>query len=236
MTDYDIYTGRFQGVQDIELRAQASGAVISIEFSEGSIVQAGDVLFILDDRRARAEVSRLTGLLDEAAATRDLAAIELQRTEKLAARQAGAQSDVDQRRAEFAAAQAVVEATQAELDAAQIELDDTVVRAPFSGRIGAAAVDEGELVDGGNVQGTVLDSLVSVDPIEIEFDASESDYLAYIRLALAGLARSLRRDPAEIRLRVSCTVGQRCDGANRNRCRFFLYDGCHCTRINQNRA
>lgn len=203
VTDYDIYTGRFQGVQDIELRAQTSGTVISIEFAEGSIVQAGDVLFVLDDRRARAEVTRLTARWNEVSATRDLAAIELQRAEELAARQAGAQSDVDQRQAEFAAAQAIVDATQAELDAAQIELDDTVVRAPFSGRIGVAEVDEGELVDGGSGQGTVLASLVSVDPIEIEFDASESDYLAYIRLDLAGLARSSRGEPAEIRLRVA---------------------------------
>ncbi|MBM7070008.1 efflux RND transporter periplasmic adaptor subunit [Actibacterium sp. 188UL27-1] len=203
VTDFDIYTGRFQAARGLDLRAETSGTITSIEFIEGAIVEEGDVLFVLDDRRARAEVARLEASMAEATATRDLARVEFDRAAELAERQAGAQRDVDQRRAQLAAAQAVLEATIAQLSMAQIELEDTVVRAPFSGRIGAARVDQGEIVDGGTGQGTVLTSLLSVDPIEIVFDASESDYLAYVRLDLAEQAGSSRQDPAQVRLKVA---------------------------------
>ena len=202
VTDFDTYTGRFQAIEDVDLRAQISGTVNEISFVEGAIVAANDPLFVLDDRRAIAEVARLQARVAEAESIRDLATIEFERAEALRARQANTVQDVDQRRAERDAAQAVLEATQAQLSTAQIELNDTVVRAPFTGRIGAALVDEGALIDGGSGQGTVLASLVSVDPVEIVFDGSESDYLAYVRLDLSGQAGSSRRDPAEVRIRL----------------------------------
>ena len=203
ITDFDVYTGRFQGVRDVQIRARTPGRIDEIAFDEGALVNADDVLFVLDDRRAAAQVARLEARVAEATSTRDLAQLELDRATELAERQTGAQRNVDQRLAERDAAQAILEATEAELTSARIDLADTIVRAPFAGRIGAARVDEGALVDGGSGQATVLASLVSIDPIEITFDASERDYLAYIRLDLAGQAASSRRDPANIRIRLS---------------------------------
>lgn len=202
ITDFDIYTGRVIAVQDVEIRAQVSGVLRDILFTEGDLVEAGDVLFVLDDRRARADLVQLGAQVAQAASTRDLAEVEFARASDLAQRQAGSQAEVDRTGAELAIAEAVLDAAEAAVERARIEVADTVIRAPFSGRIGAAGADIGALIDGGSTQGTLLSNLVSVDPVEIVFDASESDYLAYVRLDLAGQAQASRSNAATVDVRL----------------------------------
>ncbi|WP_299414774.1 efflux RND transporter periplasmic adaptor subunit [uncultured Sulfitobacter sp.] len=198
ITDYDIYTGRVEAAQDVEIRARVSGFLREIRFEDGALVKAGDVLFVLDKRRAQASVGIATAALSLAEANLDLAAAELARAEELAARQAISRQDRDQRAADLAAAAARVEGATADLALAQIDLQDTEITAPFDGRVSSKRVDIGALVDGGTGQGTLLTDLVAIDPVQVVFDASESDYLSYVRLDLAGRAGSSRTEPAVI--------------------------------------
>ncbi|WP_299029726.1 efflux RND transporter periplasmic adaptor subunit [uncultured Sulfitobacter sp.] len=198
ITDYDIYTGRVEAAQDVEIRARVSGFLREIRFEDGALVKAGDVLFVLDKRRAQASVGIATAALSLAEANLDLAAAELARAEELAARQAISRQDRDQRAADLAAAAARVEGATADLALAQIDLQDTEITAPFDGRVSSKRVDIGALVDGGTGQGTLLTDLVAIDPVQVVFDASESDYLSYVRLDLAGRAGSSRSEPAVI--------------------------------------
>lgn len=203
VTDFDVFSGRIEAVQDIEVRAQVSGFLETVAFADGDLVQAGAVLFVLDKRRARADVSRAEAAVQEAQATLDLAQSELARAQTLLERNAGSRQDVDQRAAAVAVAQAGIASAAASLELAQIELDDTEVRAPFAGRVSDARVDVGDLVD----RSTVLTTLASTDPVEIVFDATENDYLQYVRLDLAGRALSSRGNPAEVRVRLTDEKG-----------------------------
>lgn len=201
--DYDIYTGRTRAMQDVQIRARVSGFLQAVEFQEGATIEAGDVLFQLDTRQAEARVARLEARLSEVQSAFALAQLEFDRATALSARQAAAQQLLDQAEAQRDSAFAVVRGVEAELQAARITLDDATVRAPFSGRVGASEVDIGTLIDGGSALGTLLTTLASTDPVEVVFDASESDYLSYVRLGLVGEAASTRAEPAAIMARLA---------------------------------
>ncbi len=203
ITDFDVFTGRIVAVQDIELRARVSGFIETLEFVDGDMVEAGQVLFILDKRRAQADVSRNEALVQQAEAQLNLARTELERARTLAERNAIAREELDQRAAAAAVAEAGIASAQASLDLARIELADTEVRAPFAGRIGDARLDVGDLVD----RSTILTTIASTDPVEIVFDGTETDYLRYVRLDLAGQALSSRDQPAEVRVRLRDEAG-----------------------------
>jgi len=202
ITDYDVFTGRIVAVQDIELRARVSGFVESIAFKDGDLVEAGQVLFVLDKRRALAEVSRNEAALTQAEATLNLARTEFERASTLAQRNAIAREELDQKAAAAEVAEAGIAAANASLDLARIELADTEVRAPFAGRISDARLDVGDLVE----RTTVLTTIVSTDPVEIVFDGTENDYLRYVRLDLAGRALSSRTTASEVRVRLADEV------------------------------
>nr|WP_255766533.1 efflux RND transporter periplasmic adaptor subunit [Nereida sp. MMG025] len=203
LTDYDIYTSRIEAVNDVEIRAKVSGTLQEIRFREGDTVVEDQILYVLDDRRARADVAQLMAQEGQAEQSLALAQTTFERVRTLANRQAVSREELDQARAELAIAEAVLEGAAASVARAEIELDDTIIRAPFTGRIGASNVDVGALIDGGSTSGTLLAKLVSIDPVEVVFDASEADYLAYVRLDLAGEARSSRSAPAQVNVRLS---------------------------------
>src|SRR5262249_48929093 len=108
----------------------------------------------------------------------------------------------DQRAAELAVSQAKLQVAQAAQRAAELNLEWTEVRAPIAGRISDKKVNEGNLVNGGSGATTLLATVVSLDPIQFLFEASESDYLRYARANLSGTRRSSREvaNPVNIRL------------------------------------
>src|SRR5262249_61126264 len=104
-----------------------------------------------------------------------------------------AATEYDQRLSEAAANNASVAVAQAAVDSAKLDLEWTHVTAPISGRIGRNAVTVGNLVVGGSgVNATVLATIVSIDPIYLDFDMSESDFLGYQRASAAGKLQSTR--------------------------------------------
>src|SRR5262249_60840707 len=87
-----------------------------------------------------------------------------------------------------------VAAAQAAVDAARLDVEYTRITAPVSGRVSRKLVTEGNLINGGiGTQGTLLTTLVSLDPLHVYFEANERDYLKYVRLAKSG-ARPRPRD------------------------------------------
>jgi multidrug efflux system membrane fusion protein len=199
VTDYDVFTGRIIAVQDIELRSRISGFVEQVNFVDGDLVAQGQVLFVLDQRRALADVTRNEALVRQAEAQLRLAESEFIRAQTLLERNAISREEADQRASAAAVAEAGIASAQALLDIALIELADTEVRAPFAGRISYSRVDTGDLVE----RSTVLVTIASIDPMEIVFDATETDYLRYVRLDLAGRALSSRSQPADVAVRLA---------------------------------
>lgn len=200
--DYDIYTGRFEAAERVELRARVSGYLDEQRFTDGSLVEEGQVLFVIDQRPFRAALDRAQATLESARAAADLAQIELDRALQLESRNVGTQQEVDRTRAELTQAQADIKIAEAQVVEAELDLEFTTISAPFSGRISAGEVDPGNLVIGGTTSTTLLATIVRTAPIHFFFTASEADYLRYARFIPTEQrpAGEDTRRPAEIRL------------------------------------
>jgi RND family efflux transporter MFP subunit len=195
LVEYDEYTGRFAAVNRIELRARVSGYLSAAEFTEGQLVQAGDLLFVIDQRPFQIAVTAARAELDEMRAGLDLARTEANRARTLRKDLVISQEDLDHRvQAEVVAASRLSRA-QATLARAELNLEFTEVRAPIDGRIGRRLLDVGNMVIGGDLQGTLLTTIVQQDPIHFYFEVSEADALRYARLGQSG-ARITSRNTA----------------------------------------
>ena len=117
----------------IPIVPNVSGQVIEVPAEPLVTVNEGDVLFKIDPFPYQAAVDRVTASIDQANAQKRLAQIELDRNVGLAQRSAAAQRDVDRWRAELDGAAAAIKNLEAQLRDAQWNLDQTVVRAPYSG-------------------------------------------------------------------------------------------------------
>ena len=201
VVEWDEYTGRLEAVDSVEIRARVSGYLEAVKFIEGAMVKKGDLLFTIDPRPYTAILRRAEADLALSKARLDLADKRLDRANKLVARAAISQEEADTRAAEARQAQASVQAAQAALEAARLDVEYTEVHAPVSGRVGRKLVTEGNLVDGASgSQGTLLTTIVSLDPIYVYFEADERSYLKYVHLAQEGKRPSSRnnRNPVQI--------------------------------------
>ncbi|MEM7528710.1 MAG: efflux RND transporter periplasmic adaptor subunit [Pseudomonadota bacterium] len=181
VTDYDVFTGRFEAQQEVELRARVSGYLDQVSFDEGELVEEGTVLFTIDQRPFEASLRRAQAALASANASADLAQIELDRATQLAERNVGTEQEVDRTQAQLSESLAQVQVAEADVVQAKLDLEFTVIRAPFAGRISQREVDPGNLVIGGTGSTTMLARLVSTAPIYFTFTVSEADFLNYTR-------------------------------------------------------
>jgi membrane fusion protein, multidrug efflux system len=178
------FLGQFSAVEQVELRAQVGGTLTGIHFKDGDIVRKGDLLFTIDPRPYEIRLAQANAQLETATARLALADRELNRAQELAAKAFGTVQNVDQRLSERRAAQAAVDDAKAQIRDAQFDLEHCRITAPFTGRIGNHLVSVGNLIAGsraGTSPTTLLATLVSLDPIHLDFDMSESDFLAFSR-------------------------------------------------------
>lgn len=178
------FLGQFSAVNRVDLRAQVGGTLVQINFKDGDIVHKGDVLFEIDPEPYQIKLSQATAGLESANARLALATRELARAQELQRSEAGTVENVDQKVAEQRAAQAAVDNANALVRDARFDLDRCKITAPFTGRIGTHLVSTGNLVSGsraGSGPTTLLATIVSLDPIYLDFDISENDYAAFQR-------------------------------------------------------
>lgn len=203
ITDWDEFTGRLAAVKSVEIRARVSGYLQKIGFTEGALVEKGDLLFVIDPRPYAAVLAESKAELSRARAHLKLTTNELKRAQGLHKTHAISDEELDARTQQRSEAQAVMEADVASVQSAQLEVDFTHVTAPISGRISRAFVHEGNLVTGGNENATPLTTLVSQDPIHFYFTGNEKVYLHYLRLDQAGTRPSSRNTKNPVRLRIA---------------------------------
>jgi multidrug efflux system membrane fusion protein len=176
--------GQFSAVDQVELRAQVGGTLIYIGFKDGDIVRKGELLFTIDPTPYQIRVDQTTAQVANARARLELATQELSRAQTLQKTDAGSVENVEQRLGEERSAQAALDEAEALVRDAKFDLDHTRILAPFSGRIGTHLVSVGNLISGNRGGGnatTLLGVIVSLDPIYLNFDMSEADYLAFQR-------------------------------------------------------
>jgi RND family efflux transporter MFP subunit len=209
---WDEYTGRFEAVAQVEVRARVSGFVDSVHFKDGQTIKQGDLLFTIDPRPFALAVEASRAEVERTKAQVALADQELERAEGLTRNQTITARDLDTRRSNLAVARAGQASAEANLKAAQLNLEWTQVRAPISGRISDKRVDAGNLVSGGASGSTLLTTIVSLDPIHFSFEASEADYLRYSRQAAAGSRPSGRDNPNPVQVRLADEADWRREG------------------------
>jgi RND family efflux transporter MFP subunit len=178
------FLGQFSAVDHLELRAQVGGTLTQIGFKDGDIVHKGDLLFVIDRVPYEIKLAQANAQLESATARLVLANRELARIQMLQARQVETAENLDQRAADQRAAQAAVDDANAQIRDAQFDLNHCRIVAPFTGRIGSHLVSVGNLTSGsraGTSPTTLLATLVSIDPIYLNFDMSEADYMTFLR-------------------------------------------------------
>jgi RND family efflux transporter MFP subunit len=202
VTDWDEFTGRFEAVEEVQVRARVGGFVTSVEFRDGAMVHAGDLLYAIDPRPFEAIAEQADGQLADARAKVELAKRELDRGLALVQTSAVSEQVVDQRRQALQAAHAAEIVAEGALKAAQLNVEFTHVIAPITGRVSRHLVSVGNLVQGSEGSSTLLTSIVSMDPIYIYFDVDEATYLKNNRLWFEGKRPSSRdtANPVEVTL------------------------------------
>jgi membrane fusion protein, multidrug efflux system len=203
VTDWDEFTGRFEAVEEVQVRARVGGFVTNVEFKDGDMVRAGDLLYLIDSRPFEAVAAQADGQLADARAKAELAKRDLDRGLNLVQTSAVSEQVVDQRRQALQAAHAAEVIAEGALKAAQLNVEFTHVLAPIAGRVSRHLVSVGNLVSGSdNGASTLLTSIVSLDPIYIYFDVDEPTYLKNNKLWFEGKRPSSRdtANPVQVAL------------------------------------
>ncbi|WP_256731473.1 efflux RND transporter periplasmic adaptor subunit [Sphingomonas sp. dw_22] len=178
VVDWDEYVGRFEAIQNVEVRPRASGYLQGVHFRDGETVHAGQLLFTIDPRPAQAALAQAQAQLAQAEAALANARTELARSQTLVAQRAASQEEVESRQATLRSGVAQVAAAQANVRARKLDLGFTSVYAPLSGRVSERRVDVGNSV---SADQTILTTIVSVDPLHFVFQGSEALLLKYQR-------------------------------------------------------
>ncbi|WP_254602197.1 efflux RND transporter periplasmic adaptor subunit [Sphingomonas bacterium] len=200
IVDWDEYVGRFEAIQDADVRPRVSGTITAILFRNGQDVRAGQPLFIVDPRPYRAAYLQAAAATGRSAATLANAQTELARAQKLRSLQAVSQEELETKLANVRTAQADLDANRAAQSTAKLNLDFTTVRSPVTGRVSDKKVSLGDVVTAAT---TDLTRVVTLDPIWFTFEGAESLYLKYTRQAQEGERGSSRNTPNPVDIQLA---------------------------------
>jgi RND family efflux transporter MFP subunit len=182
VTRYFDSTGNTAAINTVDLVARVQGFVQAINYTDGDFVKQGTSLFVIEPEPYRLKVDAAKAAVVSAQATLTQAQAEFQRQADLVTRQVSTQANYDKALAQRDSAQADLQSAQANEKQAEINLGYTNVTAPFDGVVSARQVSVGQLV--GASTPTVLSTIVQLDPIWVNFTASERDVLQ-VRAILA---------------------------------------------------
>lgn len=169
---YDRYPATVVALNQVELRSQVAGFITGIFFREGEVVQKGKTLYEIDRRKYEAAYRQAEASIQGARANYNKAKKDADRYERLAQQDAIARQTLDNAEAALETNRSQLSAAEASLLSARTDLDYSLIKAPFTGRIGISLVKLGAQVSPGS---TLLNSISSEDPILVDFVVNESD-------------------------------------------------------------
>lgn len=176
IVEKDQFTGRFDPIEFVEVRARVTGYIEKINFQDGATVRKGDVLFVIDRRPYKAALEQAQAALTSSKARLSFSQTDLERAQTLSKGGNISEQVTDQRRQASQTAQADVDSAEAALRNAQLNYDFSEVRSPIAGRISRRLVTEGNIVI---TDQTMLTTIVSLDPIYFGFTVDEKSFLKY---------------------------------------------------------
>jgi membrane fusion protein, multidrug efflux system len=203
IVDQDEYVGRFAAVDSVELRARVSGYLDTVHFTDGQVVKQGDLLFTIDKRPFQNTLDQARANLETAKSNLEYTQADLERGRQLVRDKTITEQTFGQRVQAQRNAESSVNANQAMVRQAELDLTFTELRAPVAGRIGDRRVTPGNLVTGGSGGNTtLLATIVSSDPIYLEFTFDEASLLRYERLGREGKELTGRNGGSQVRVKL----------------------------------
>ncbi len=175
VTRYFEATGNTAAVNSANLVARVQGFLREISYEDGKLVKQGTPLFVIEPEPYQLKLQQAQAAESAAQASLKQTEGDFERQQELVGRQATSKAAFDMATAKRDSDRAKVLQAQADTKQAQINLDYTKVVAPFDGVVTARQVSIGELVGGSGTQ--VLATIVQLDPIHVNFSASERDVL-----------------------------------------------------------
>jgi RND family efflux transporter MFP subunit len=208
VTDIADFTGRTAAVDSVEVRARVSGYLDKVNFKEGALVKKDDMLFEIDPRPYRADLERAKGTVAQYDARVHRLERDYQRAKSLIGRGAIGQEEYDRYEGDYREAVANLDVAKANRDLAALNLDYTRIIAPVSGRVSRYVVTVGNLIQSGDQNGgTLLTTIVSVDPMYVYFDVDERTVLRIRQLFREGKAKSDRESAWPVALGLATEEG-----------------------------
>jgi RND family efflux transporter MFP subunit len=208
VTDYADFTGRTAAVDSVEVRARVWGYLDTVNFKEGALVKKDDVLFEIDPRVYRADLERAEGTVAQCEARVHRLERDYHRARNLLARRAVGQEEYDRYEADYREAVANLHVAKANRDLAALNVGYTKVTAPVSGRVSRYVVTVGNLIQSGDQNGgTLLTTVVSVDPMYVYFDMDERTVLRARQMIREGKATSASENEWPVALGLATEEG-----------------------------
>src|ERR1700687_990448 len=174
--DVPIYltgVGTVVAYNTVVVRSQIQGQLVSIDFTEGQTVQAGDLLAQIDPRPYQAQIDQLTANRDRDQAQLTNALANLDRYTSLAQKGDATPQLMDTQKSQVAQLQNAVKADQALIDAANIQLSYTRLTSPIDGIVGIRQIDLGNIIHPTDANGLVV--VTQIKPISLIFTLPETD-------------------------------------------------------------
>lgn len=162
--------GAVQPIATVALKSRVDAQVQEIRVADGAVVEAGDVIAILDSRQIQAQIKQAEASLARNMTTLEQARRDVGRFEELVERASGTRLNLDNARTQVAATQALVMGDQAQIENLKVQLSYYTIRAPINGRIGSVGVKAGNIIRAGdnNPTGT-LGTIIQIKPIYVAF-------------------------------------------------------------------
>jgi membrane fusion protein (multidrug efflux system) len=185
------YVGQTESTRQVQIRARVDGFLDQRVYTEGSLVNAGDVMFRQDAKPFQATLDEARAALAKQKARLQTANDNLARVRPLAAQKALSQKDLDDATGQQQAAAAAVDSAKAEVEQAELNLGYTTITTPVTGLSSYAQVQEGVYVSSAN---SLLTYVAEIDTIRVNFSVSENDMLRVRRDREAGRLRTPEKD------------------------------------------
>lgn len=179
LIEWDEFTGRTESTEFVEIRPRISGYLQEVRFQSGQLVKKNDVLFVIDPRWQKAAYDHAAADLEAVKVRVQTAEREAKRTADLLVSRAISKEEAEARESKFLEAKAAMLSAEAARQTVSLDLEFTEVRAPIDGRVSRALVTPGNYVSGVAGAGTVLTTLVSVDPIYVYAHVDENTLLKF---------------------------------------------------------
>ena len=173
--DFPVYlssVGRCRAYNAVDIVSQISGEIISVDFEEGALVEWGQALFHINDRRYRANLKAVEADLDRHRAQLSIDQVQLERSKSLMDKDYISKQEFETYSTRVAQDQANIISAEAAIERAKIDLEHCCIRAPFSGMMGKRLVDYGSVIN-------AMQRLVSIrqmTPLSVDFFISENDF------------------------------------------------------------